>query len=55
VGGCGYGSNLASQASAAVACVFSNADCPHNQYQVGRPVEALLKEGAQFVVNQLVG
>jgi hypothetical protein len=51
--GGGFNSHRKKQLSAALKC--SNAKCPHNQYQVGRPGQRTLKLGAQFVVQQLVG
>lgn len=55
VAGCGFGSNLAKQIPAALACLPPNTSCPHLWYRVGRPAAATLKYGAQFVVQQLIG
>jgi predicted esterase len=53
--GGGYAGKLTAQVPAAVVCIFSNSSCPHNIYQVGRAGAVTLKDGAKFVVKQLVG
>jgi len=52
--GGGYASNKAIQLSAAEHCTNANS-CPHLQYTNGAPRSGPLYEGANFVVQQLLG